>query len=108
MMGQKFEKNNIEYTYYKTINIIIFLHFLKLSTEIRLKMCNVYLYESIFSCAQYVILCKKLSHPSFSYVLFYNSTHKTETGTTNRWGTTNSKSPGQIIMMGQAETLSSS
>ncbi len=33
---------------------------------------------------------------------------KNETGTVNRWGTTNSKPHGPIIMMGQSETLSSS
>jgi hypothetical protein len=32
---------------------------------------------------------------------------KTESGTSNRWGTTNSKSLGAIIMMSQSETLSS-
>jgi len=37
----------------------------------------------------------------FSYVLFYNPTN-------NRWGTTNYKPPGPIIMIGQSETLSSS
>jgi hypothetical protein len=42
----------------------------------------------------------------FSYVLFCNPTHRTETGTAHRWGTTNSKPPGAIIMMGQSETLS--
>jgi hypothetical protein len=40
----------------------------------------------------------------FSYVLFCNPTHKTETGTANRWGTTNSKPHGPIIMIGQSET----
>ncbi len=44
----------------------------------------------------------------FSYVLFCNPTHKTETGATNRWGTTYSKPPGRIIMISQTETLSSS
>jgi len=43
-----------------------------------------------------------------SYVLFCNPTHKTKTRTSNRWGTTNSKPPAPIIMMGQSETLSSS
>ncbi len=38
--------------------------------------------------------------------VFCNPTHKTETGTTNRWGT--SKPPGPIIMIGQSETLSTS
>ncbi len=44
----------------------------------------------------------------FSYLLFCNPTHKTEIGTANRCRTTNSKSPGPIIMMGQSETLISS
>ncbi len=43
-----------------------------------------------------------------SYLLFCNPTHKTETGTANRWGTTNRKPPGPIIMIRQSETLSSS
>jgi hypothetical protein len=43
----------------------------------------------------------------FSYLFICNPTHKTETGTANRWGTTNSKPPGPIIMMGQSETLTS-
>jgi hypothetical protein len=47
------------------------------------------------------------SHPSL-VVYFCNATDKIETGTTNKWGTTNSKPPGPIIMMGQSETLSSS
>jgi hypothetical protein len=34
----------------------------------------------------------------FSYLMFWNPTHKTETETTNRWGTTNSKPLGPIIM----------
>ncbi len=44
----------------------------------------------------------------FSSVLFSNPTLKTETRTASRWGTTNGKPPGPIIMMGQSETLSSS
>jgi hypothetical protein len=44
----------------------------------------------------------------FSYLLFCNDTHKTETGTANRWGTTNRQPPGPIIVIGQSETLSSS
>jgi hypothetical protein len=44
----------------------------------------------------------------FSYVLFCNPINKSETGTANRWGTTNNKPPGPIIMMGQSETLSTS
>jgi hypothetical protein len=44
----------------------------------------------------------------FSYLLFCNPTHKTETGIVNRWGTTNSKPPGPIIMIHQSEALRSS
>jgi hypothetical protein len=44
----------------------------------------------------------------FSYVLFCNPTNKSETGTANRWGTTDNEPPGPIIMMFQSETLSSS
>jgi hypothetical protein len=43
-----------------------------------------------------------ISHPSL--VPFCNPNNKTETGRANRWGTTNSKPPGSIIMMGQSET----
>jgi hypothetical protein len=39
-----------------------------------------------------------------SYLLFSNPTHKTETGTTNRWVTTNSNPPGQIKLSSQSET----
>ncbi len=35
---------------------------------------------------------------SLPYVLFCNPTRKTETATANRWGTTNSKPPGPIII----------
>jgi hypothetical protein len=42
------------------------------------------------------------------YSLFFNPTDETETGTANRWGTTNSKPPGPMSMMGQSETLSNS
>jgi hypothetical protein len=40
--------------------------------------------ESISSAAQYVTPKKYFSHPSFSYLLFPNLTHKTKTGTANR------------------------
>jgi hypothetical protein len=44
----------------------------------------------------------------FRYLIFGNPTHKTETGTANRWGgVTNSKPPVLITIMGQLETLSS-
>jgi hypothetical protein len=35
-------------------------------------------------------------------------THKTKIGTTNRWGLTNNKSFGPIVMMDQLETLNNS
>jgi len=44
----------------------------------------------------------------FSYLLFYNPTHKTQIGTANTWGTTNNKPSRPIIMMGHSKTLSSS
>jgi len=52
-------------------------------------------------------LQKYFSHPSLViYLLFCNFTHKTETGTANRWGgTTNSKPAGPITTMGRSETL---
>ncbi len=53
-------------------------------------------------------LAKIFFTSKFSYVLFCNPTNKTETGTANRWGTTNSKPSGPIIMIGQSEMLSSS
>jgi len=64
--------------------------------------------KSISSGAQYVTLRKIFFTSKFSFVLFGNPTNKTETGVANRWGTTNNKPPGPIIMMSQSETLSSS
>jgi hypothetical protein len=55
-----------------------------------------------------VTLQKYFSHPSLVIHLFFNLTHKTKTGTANRWETTNSKPLGPIIMIGQSETGSSS
>jgi hypothetical protein len=59
--------------------------------------------------------CFSVYHPAkifftskFSYLLFCNPTHKTETGTINIRGTSNSKPPGPIIMIGQSETPSTS
>ncbi len=53
--------------------------------------------------------CKNIFFTSkFCYLLFCNPTHKTGTGTANRWGTTNSEPPGPIIMIGESETLTSS
>ncbi len=43
---------------------------------------------SISSSGQYLTLQKYFSHPSFNYFLFFNPTHKTKTGTANRWETT--------------------
>jgi hypothetical protein len=54
-----------------------------------------------------VTLQKYFSHPSFSYILFCNPTHKTRTGTANTWGTTNSKPLGSIIMMDPSYLLHS-
>jgi hypothetical protein len=42
----------------------------------------------------------------FSYILFCNRTHTTETRPANKWGTTNCKPRRPIIMMGQSVTLS--
>jgi hypothetical protein len=47
--------------------------------------------------AQHVTLRKIFFTSKFSYVLFCNPTRKTEIGTTNTWGTTNSKPPRPII-----------
>jgi hypothetical protein len=47
------------------------------------------------------------SHPSLVIHFFGTPTYKTETGTANRCGITNSKPPGPIIMMGQSGTLRS-
>jgi len=51
---------------------------------------------------------KILFTSTFSSVWFCNPSHKTKTGRANRWGTTNSKPWGPIIMMSQSKTLSSS
>jgi hypothetical protein len=60
------------------------------------------------SGAQYVTLHKYFLHPRLVIYVFSIPTHKTETGTANRRGANNSKSPGPIITMGQSEALSSS
>jgi hypothetical protein len=63
----------------------------------------------ISSGAQYVVTLQKyFSHPSLVMHSFGNPTNKTGTGITNRWGTTNNKPLGPIIMMGQSETLNTS
>jgi hypothetical protein len=48
-------------------------------------------------------LAKIFFTSKLSYLFFSNPAN-----TPNRWGTTNSKPPGPIIMMGQSETLISS
>jgi len=45
-----------------------------------------------------VILQKYFLHPSLVSCFFPKPTHKTKTGTANRWETTNSKAPGPIII----------
>jgi hypothetical protein len=55
-----------------------------------------------------VTMWKKFTS-KFSYLLFFsNPTHQTRTWTANRWETTNSKPPGQIIMIDQSEIESDS
>jgi hypothetical protein len=55
-----------------------------------------------FSIVRDLQLCSGCDPPKilftskFSYVLFCNPTDQTETGTTKRWGTTNSKPPGPM------------
>jgi len=76
------------------------------NTYLRL-LTNV-VHKSISRGTQYVTLQKYFPHPSWGIILFCNPTHKTETRTANRWGTTNSKPPGPIIMMGQSQTPTTS
>ncbi len=49
--------------------------------------------------AQHVWPCNNISHIQVYSCLFFldNPTHKTKTGITNRWETTNSKAPGPIM-----------
>jgi hypothetical protein len=49
--------------------------------------------------------CKMFFTSKLNYLLFCNPTYKRKTAKANRWGTTNSKPPGLIIMMGQSETV---
>ncbi len=68
--------------------------------------CNFGLLEHI----QYNGVCtsaKIFFTSKFSYLLFCNPNHETETRTASRWGTTNSKPPWPIIMIDQSETVSS-
>jgi hypothetical protein len=60
--------------------------------------------KSISNGAQYVTPVIIFFSSKFSYVLFSATpTHKTETGTANRWRITNNKPPGPIIMMGHSK-----
>jgi hypothetical protein len=61
-------------------------------------------------CFQYVTMQKCFSHPSFGYFLFFQPrTHKNWNWDSKiGGGTSNSKPPGPISMMGQSEILSSS
>jgi len=58
------------------------------------------LVEMLSSGAHYAHPAKIFFTSKFSYVLFCNPTNKTETGTANRWETTNSKPHGPIIYDG--------
>jgi hypothetical protein len=59
-------------------------------------------------CSVCVWPCKNIFHIQVQlFTLFFNPTHKTESGIANRYGITNSKPPGPISMMGRSETLTS-
>jgi hypothetical protein len=51
-------------------------------------------------------LQNKFSHPSLIIYFFATPPNKQNWGQQIRWGITNSKPPGPIIMMDQSETLS--
>jgi len=61
--------------------------------------------QSISSGAQYVTLsCTNAFHIQVLVIYFFcNLTHKTATVRANSWATTNSKPPGQIIIIYQSE-----
>jgi hypothetical protein len=61
----------------------------------------------VFLCtgAQYVTVEKHFSDPSLVIYFFSNPTHKTKTGTANRWETTNNKPP--LVNQKQGTTLRS-
>jgi hypothetical protein len=50
---------------------------------------------------KFVTLQKYFSYPSFGSLLFSNPTHKTKTGTANRWETTNSNPHGPTELSSQ-------
>ncbi len=64
------------------------------------KSCDVRAYPGVLR--KIVTMSKRIFTFTFNYLLFFcNPSHKTETGTAKRWGTTNSKPLGPIIIMGQ-------
>jgi hypothetical protein len=67
-----------------------------------------WLSKTISRDAQYVTLRKYFSHPSLVMYSFATPPIKLKSGTANRWGTTNNKPHGPMIMMGQLETPSNS
>jgi hypothetical protein len=54
------------------------------------------------SDVQYVTLQKYFPHPSLVIYFFSNPTHKTKTGTSNRWETTSSNPAGPIKLCRQS------
>jgi hypothetical protein len=66
--------------------------------------------EHLQWCSPYVTLHKYFSHPSLVIHFFSTPLMKLKLGqgTAKRWGTTISKPPGRISMMGESETLSNS
>jgi hypothetical protein len=67
------------------------------------------LYKRILTCVLSMWTCQKIFLTSkFSYLLFCNPTHKTAKEDCIYVGTTNSKPPGLIIMIGQSKTGNSS
>jgi len=64
------------------------------------KSCDVRAYPGVLR--KIVTLSKKnISRSCLVIYFFCNPSHKTETGTAKRWGTTNNKPLGPIIIMGQ-------
>jgi hypothetical protein len=70
-------------------------------------LCNLFVLRASPAVLNMCAHAKIFFASKFSYVLFCNPTNKTETGTAhrNRWGITNNKPPGAMIVMGQSETL---
>jgi hypothetical protein len=70
-------------------------------------MSTIVLYKSISSGAQYVTLREYISHPSLVIDSFASPPVSLKRGQQIGGRTTNSKSPGLFVMIGQSETLSS-